>query len=115
VEIKSYLYINLLLKNNEFEINTLELEVLELIPLWFEGKIEKYLHTPGIAGNREQIIPSIISYSRILFRKSDALLDKLIEEIKPPMLYKVIYKEIAMAWKYAENLTLERMMSYLED
>jgi len=39
----------------------------------------------------------------------------LIEEIKPPMLYKVIYREIAMAWKYAENLTQEKRMSYLED
>jgi hypothetical protein len=37
------------------------------------------------------------------------------EEIKPPMLYKVIYREIAMAWKYTENLTQERRMSYLED
>jgi hypothetical protein len=71
----------------------------------FERKIEKYLHTPGIAGNREQIILIIISYSGILFRKSAELLDNLIEEIKPPMLYKVIYREIAMAWKYAENLT----------
>jgi hypothetical protein len=31
------------------------------------------------------------------------------------MLYKVIYREIAMAWKYVENLTQERRMSYLED
>jgi hypothetical protein len=31
------------------------------------------------------------------------------------MLYKVIYKEIAMAWKYAENLTQERRISYLEN
>jgi hypothetical protein len=31
------------------------------------------------------------------------------------MLYKVIYKEIAIAWKYAENLTQERKMSNLED
>ena len=43
------------------------------------------------------------------------MLDNLIEEIKPPMLYKVIYREIAMAWKYAENLTQEKRMSYLED
>jgi hypothetical protein len=71
----------------------------------FEGKIEKYLHTPGITGNREQIIPIIISYSGILFRKSAELLDNLREEIKPPMLYKVIYREIAMVLKSAENLT----------
>jgi hypothetical protein len=32
-----------------------------------------------------------------------------------PMLYKVIYREIAMTWKYAENLIQERRMSYLED
>jgi hypothetical protein len=38
-----------------------------------------------------------------------------VEEIKHPMLYKVIYREIAMTWKYAENLTQERSMSYLED
>ena len=81
----------------------------------FEGKILKYLNNPGIAGNREQIIPIIISYSGILFRKSALLLDNLIEEIKPPMLYKVIYREIAMAWKYVENLTQEKRMSYLED
>jgi hypothetical protein len=43
------------------------------------------------------------------------LLENLIEEIKPPMLYKVIYREIAITWKYAENLTQERRMSYLED
>jgi hypothetical protein len=63
----------------------------------FEGKIYKYFHILGIAGNIEQIIPIIISCSGILFRKSLALLDNLIEEIKPPMLYKVIYREIAMA------------------
>jgi hypothetical protein len=38
----------------------------------------------------------------------------MIEEIKPPMLYKVIYREIAMAWKYADNLTQERRTYYLE-
>jgi hypothetical protein len=37
------------------------------------------------------------------------------EEIKPLMLYKVIYREIAMVWKYAENSIQERRMSYLED
>jgi hypothetical protein len=31
------------------------------------------------------------------------------------MLYKVIYREIAMAWKYMKNLTQERRMLYLED
>jgi hypothetical protein len=41
---------------------------------------------------------------RILFRKSAALLDNLIEEIKPPILYKLIYREIAIAWKYTQNL-----------
>jgi hypothetical protein len=54
-------------------------------------------------------------YNRILFRKNAALLDNLIEEIKSPMLYKVIYREITMAWNYAKNLTQERRMSYLED
>jgi hypothetical protein len=31
------------------------------------------------------------------------------------MLYKVIYREIAMVWKYEENLSQERRISYLED
>ena len=43
------------------------------------------------------------------------MLDELIKEVKPPMLYKVIYREVAISWKSAENLTQEKMMSYLED
>jgi hypothetical protein len=31
------------------------------------------------------------------------------------LFYEVIYREIAIAWKYADNLTQERMMSFLED
>jgi hypothetical protein len=31
------------------------------------------------------------------------------------MLYKVIYREIVMTWKFTANLTQERRMSHLED
>jgi hypothetical protein len=31
------------------------------------------------------------------------------------MLYKVIYRKITIAWKYVENLTQGKRMSYLED
>jgi hypothetical protein len=34
---------------------------------------------------------------------------------QPPIFYKVIYREIAIAWKYVEKLTQERTISYLED
>jgi hypothetical protein len=50
-----------------------------------------------------------------LIEEINELLDNSIEEIKLPMLYKVIYREIVLAWKSAENLTQEKRMSYLED
>jgi len=42
------------------------------------------------------------------------MLDRLLEEVRPPVLYKAIYREIGKSWASAENLTLRKQMDLLD-
>ena len=71
--------------------------------LRFNEKIKKYSSTYQLV-SPENIIPLIINYG-IILKQSAELLDKHLKEIKPEVLYKIIYREIAKSWYFPENLT----------
>ena len=80
----------------------------------FNEKIKKYSTTYNLV-SEENIIPLIISYDGIILQKSAELLDKHLKEIRPEVLYKIIYREIAKSWYYAENLTQMKQRIALEN
>lgn len=69
----------------------------------FEEKQEKYKHL--VDNDPHRVIPIIISYSGIIYEGSARMLNDLLPEIGPEMMYKCIYREIARSWSRAEILT----------
>ena len=76
-------------------------------------KQNRYIDNPGIK-TLDTIIPIVINYNGIINRKSAEMLDRLLEEVRPPVLYKAIYREIGKSWASAENLTLRKQMDLLD-
>ena len=80
----------------------------------FNEKIKKYSSTYQLV-SPENIIPLIINYDGIILKQSAELLYKHLKEIKPEVLYKIIYREIAKSWYFAENLTQIKQRIALEN
>ena len=80
----------------------------------FDNKVDKYRHCQGINSD-DHVIPLIIGYDGIIYHESAKMLDDITKEITPQMLYKVIYREIALSWKKAEELINRKMRTAIDD